>query len=576
MNILGINAFHGDASAALVIDGELVAAAEEERFTRVKHAAGFPVHAIRSCLETAGFDLRDVDHVAISRNPSAHIHKKLLYTVRHKPALDLIRSRLANVSKIHDLRELLADHLGMGVHEIRAKIHNIEHHRSHLASSFFVSPFERAAVISVDGFGDFVSGMWGIGEGNRIDIEDWVEFPHSIGILYTGITQFLGFPKYGDEYKVMGLSSYGQPEFAEQMKTLLRATNGLHYKLNLEYFVHHSEGVQMNWDSGYPEMSDVYSAALETLLGPRRVAGSAVEQRHQNIAMSLQHHLEETLFHMLNALHQKTRCTDLCLAGGVALNCVANGKITDRTPFRRVYIQPAANDSGTAIGAAYYVHHTILGNPRRFVMDHAYYGPQYPEAEMLRVLEASGVAYRRLDRQPLLDAAAERLAEGMVLGWYQGRMEFGPRALGNRSILVDPRRHDMKDILNARIKHREPFRPFAPVIKEDKTAEYFDKSDPSPFMLMTYNVRTDKRDVIPAPTHVDGTGRLQTVTRSQNELYYDLLHAFEQRTGVPVLLNTSFNENEPIVNNPQEALDCFLRTKMDVLVLGPFIAEKSW
>ena len=456
-----------------------------------------------------------------------------------------------------------------------AKIHNIEHHRSHLASSFFVSPFERAALISVDGFGDFVSGMWGVGEGNRIDIQDWVEFPHSIGILYTAITQFLGFPKYGDEYKVMGLSSYGEPEFAAQMKTLLRATNGLHYKLNLEYFVHHSEGVQMNWDSGYPEMSDVYSPALESLLGPRRENGSAVDRRHQNIAMSLQHHLEETLFHMLNALHEKTRCTDLCLAGGVALNCVANGKITDRTPFRRVYIQPAANDSGTAIGAAYYVHHTISGKPRRFIMDHAYYGPEYPEPEMLRVLESSGAAFRRLDRQPLLDAAAERLAQGKVLGWYQGRMEFGPRALGNRSILVDPRRHDMKDILNARIKHREPFRPFAPVVKEDKTAEYFEKSDPSPFMLMTYNVRRDKLDTIPAPTHVDGTGRLQTVTRSQNALYYDLLDAFEQRTGVPVLLNTSFNENEPIVNNPQEALDCFLRTKMDVLVLGPFIAEKT-
>lgn len=574
MNILGINAFHGDASAALLIDGELAAAVEEERFTRVKHAAGFPVHAIRYCLESEGLDLRDVDHIAISRNPSAHIHKKLLYTLRSKPALDLIRSRLANASKIHDLRELLADSLGMAIHDIRAKLHNVEHHLSHLASSFFVSPFERAALMSVDGFGDFVSGMWGSGEGNSIDIQDWVEFPHSIGILYTAITQYLGFPKYGDEYKVMGLSSYGEPEYASQMNTLLRTTNGLGYKLNLDYFVHHSEGVQMNWDSGYPEMSNCYSGALESLLGPRREAGSAVEKRHQNIAMSLQHHLEETLFHMLNALHEKTRCDDLCLAGGVALNCVANGKITDRTPFRRVYIQPAANDSGTAIGAAYYVHHTILGNPRRFVMDHAFYGPEYREDEMRAVLDAAGVAYRRLETQPLLEIAAEKLAEGKVMGWYQGRMEFGPRALGNRSILVDARRPDMKDILNARIKHREPFRPFAPVIKAEATGDYFEKSDPSPFMLMTYNVRPEKRDIIPAPTHVDGTGRLQTVTRSQNALYYDLLSAFERRTGVPVLLNTSFNENEPIVNNPREALDCFLRTKMDVLVLGPFIAEK--
>lgn len=575
MNILGINAFHGDASACLVIDGRLIAAVEEERFSRIKHAAGFPVEAIRYCLKEGGLRLEDVHHIAVSRNPSAHIHKKLLFSLRNTPSLDLIKSRLSNASKVHDLKSLLAEAFGTDPAGVKAKVHNVEHHRAHLASSFFVSPFEKAALLSVDGFGDFVSCMWGLGEANKIDIDHWVEFPHSIGILYTAITQFLGFPKYGDEYKVMGLASYGEPEFKTQMNSLLKVTNGLSFELDLRYFLHHSQGVQMTWDSGYPEMSNVFADSLSSLLGERRNGGEAVDRRHQNIAASLQHHLEEVEFHMLNSLYEKTRSENLCLAGGVALNCVANGKITDRTPFRNIYIQPAANDSGTAIGAAFYVHNAILGNPRGFQMDHAYWGPSYPETEIESCVRGSGLPFKKLEGAELTAWTAQRLAEGAVTGWYQGRMEFGPRALGNRSILVDPRRHDMKDILNARIKHREPFRPFAPSLKVEATSQYFEKSHPSPYMLMTYNVRADKRDVIPAPTHVDGTGRLQTVSRSQNALYWDLLDAFEKQTGVPVLLNTSFNENEPIVDTPRQALDCFQRTKMDTLVLGPFVMQKE-
>lgn len=573
MNILGINAFHGDASAALVADGRLVAAVEEERFNRIKHAAGFPFRSIQYCLKATSLSLSDVDHIAIARNPSAHMHKKLLFSLTNSPSVSLIKNRLANASKIHDVKALLSKHMEIAPDKIRAKFHNIEHHRAHLASSFLVSPFEKAALLSVDGFGDFVSAMWGMGQDTKINIQDWVEFPHSIGILYTAITQFLGFPKYGDEYKVMGLSSYGEPEYAKHMKQLLKSTNGLSYKLNLDYFVHHSQGVQMTWDDGYPEMAAVYSNSLRSLLGAPRAAGESVDRRHQNIAMSLQKHLEETLFHMLNSLYEKTRCENLCMAGGVALNCVANGKITDRTPFSKVYIQPAANDSGTAIGAAFYVWNALLDQPRKFEMDHAYWGPQYSDAQIEQTItSARTITPGRPDN--LCDWTAQRLADGKVVGWYQGRMEFGPRALGNRSILVDPRRPDMKDILNARIKHRETFRPFAPVVKMEAVGDYFEKSDPSPFMLMTYNVKHDKRSTIPAPTHVDGTGRLQTITRSQNALYWDLLDAFERRTGVPVLLNTSFNENEPIVDTPAQALDCFHRTKMDVLVIGPYVLEK--
>lgn len=574
-SILGINAFHGDASACLVVDGKLVSAVEEERFNRIKHAAGFPAQSIRYCLSAASIDLKDVDHIAISRNPSAHLHRKLLFSLRNHPSLDLIRSRLSNASRVHDLKTLLSQSLEVPPEQIKAKLHNVEHHRAHMASSFFVSPFETAALLTLDGFGDFVSCMWGTGRGNSMEIGRWVEFPHSLGILYTAITQFLGFPKYGDEYKVMGLASYGEPEFKDEMSTLLRPTNGLDFELNLPYFVHHSQGVQMTWDSGYPEMSNVYSDQLATLLGPARPPGESIERRHQNIASSLQKHLEEVEFHLLNALYEKTQSENLCLAGGVALNCVANGKITERTPFRNIYIQPAANDSGTAIGAAFYVHNEVLREPRGFLMDHAYWGPEYSDSQIERDVAASGLPHRRLDDAELASWTASRIADGNVLGWYQGRMEFGPRALGNRSILVDPRRTDMKDILNARIKHREPFRPFAPSIKEESTAEYFEKSHRSPFMLMTYDVRPEKRDVIPAPTHVDGTGRLQTVTQSQNSLYWRLIDAFEQQTGVPVLLNTSFNENEPIVNTPREALDCFGRTKMDALVLGNYVLTKD-
>ena len=573
MNILGINAYHGDASAALVIDGALVAAVEEERFTRLTHDTSFPLRAIRWCLDEAGVRPEEIDHVALSRNPYANLGHRVLHAVRDRAGRRVATRRAANLRKILRAKETLAGGLGMPASRLRAKVHFVEHHRAHIASSFFVSPFERAAVLSIDGFGDMVSAMWGIGEGRRLRIEGEVRFPHSLGVLYTAVTQYLGFPKYGDEYKVMGLASYGTPTYLEEFRRIVR-TDGLGFTLDLDDFRHHVDGAPMTWDGGSPELPPLWGEGLVELLGPARAEGP-LEPRHHDVAASLQRRLEEVVLDMLRELHRRTGVDALCIAGGVALNCVVNGKIVEETPFRQVYIQPAAYDGGTSVGAAYHVWNHELGNPRAFVMDHAYWGPAFDDGRLRSALDHAGVTYEALSDDAIVARTAAALADGAVVGWYQGRTEFGPRALGNRSILADPRRPEMKDVLNARIKHREPFRPFAPVILEERTGEYFVHDEPSPFMLMTYPVRPEKVDVIPAPTHVDGTGRLQTIRREQNPRYYDLIDAFAGRTGVPVLLNTSFNENEPICCTPQEAVDTFRRTKMDVLVLGPYLATEA-
>jgi carbamoyltransferase len=430
-------------------------------------------------------------------------------------------------------------------------------------------------VLSIDGFGDMISAMWGVGEGGHLKIKGEVAFPHSLGVYYTAVTQFLGFPKYGDEYKVMGLASYGEPTYLEQFREIVRS-DGLGYDLGLANFRHHIEGAAMTWDGGSPELPSLWGPGMEDLLGPaRRGADEPLEIRHKDIAATLQRRLEEVVLGMLRELHAETGLSSLCLAGGVALNCVVNGKIFDETPFTDLYIQPAAYDGGTSVGAAYHVAHHVLGEPRGFVMDHAYWGPSYSDEQMKSALDAAGLVAEELPTEKVIARTADALADGAVVGWYQGRLEFGPRALGNRSILTDPRRDDMQATLNARIKHREPFRPFAPAILEERTGDWFTKSHPSPFMLLTYPVRPEKVAEIPAPTHVDGTGRLQTVRRDQNERYYDLIAAFEERTGVPVLLNTSFNENEPICCTPEEAVDTFFRTRMDRLVLGNQLVEKS-
>ena len=570
MIILGINAYHADASAAIFRDGELIAAVEEERLTRVKHTAGFPSHAVRYCMEAAGVVPTEIDHIVIPRKRSAHLLHKALWALR-LPHMAMKRGRAWR--KVGDLRGTVAHCLGVSPSRLNAQFHFVEHHFAHVASSFYASPFEEATILSLDGLGDFASMLWGTGNGQDMNAEGFVMFPHSLGFLYTAITQYLGFLRYGDEYKVMGLAAYGEPRYGELFERIVRPGRSLDFALDLRYFIHHRDGAEMTWSEGEPEQSRLFSRHLERALGPARKPGAPVGKRHQDIAATLQWRLEEVLFTILNRLYEKTRIPNLCFAGGVAFNCVANGKVFDRTPFKEVYIQPAAGDAGLAVGAALYVHHQVLAHPRKFTMNHAYWGPEYSNEPLKGVLDRNGLSYRRLERPNLVEEAARRIAEGEVVGWFQGRSEWGPRALGNRSIVVDPRAAEMQDVLNRRVKHREPFRPFAPSIIEERTGEWFENDYPSPFMLMAYPVLAEKRRQIPAPTHVDGTGRLQTVSRVVNPLFWELINAFDELTGVPVLLNTSFNENEPIVNSPQEAVDCFLRTRMDVLAMGDFMVE---
>lgn len=571
MYILGINAYHGDAAAAIVRDGKLIAAAEEERFNRFKHSAGFPERAIRYCLEAAGIGPEALDHVGISRDPSAHLHKKILFAatrVASGGVFNQIRDRLGNAAKVRDLKDELARVFGVSKKVLRARFHNVEHHRAHLASCFFVSPFERAALLSIDGFGDFISTMWALGDGNSTDVLGQVEYPHSTGIVYTATTQFLGFPHYGDEGKVMGLAPYGRPRFIDEFREIIRTEENGQFRLNLDYFRHHAEGVEMTWDEGSPVIGRVFSDEYAHLFGPPRTAGAPLSDREHDIAASLQQRLEEVGFHVLNHLHGQTGVTDLGLAGGVAYNSVMNGKILLHTPFKRLFIQPAAGDSGTALGVCYQIHNAILKGPRAEVMTGAYTGPEFDDAAIQSALLAGNIRFETYSDQELTKRAAHDIAAGLVVGWFQGRMEFGPRALGNRSIVVDPRRAEMKDVLNDRIKKREPFRPFAPSILEERVGDYFEQTHPAPTMLMVYQIREERRGEIPAVTHVDGSGRLQTVSRDVNARYYQLISDFAALTGVPIVLNTSFNENEPIVCTPQQAIDCFQKTKMDVLYLG--------
>ena len=605
MIILGINAYHGDAAAALVKDGRLIAAVEEERFNRFKHCAGFPVAAIRYCLKEAGVTVEDLDHVGISRDPSAHLHKKILFAatraakagVRREVNSNVavledepgagnghpsngggvfrqIKDRLGNAARVRDLKDELARQLYTSKNKIRAQFHNIEHHRAHLASAFFISPFEEAALLSIDGFGDFISTMWASGKDNSIEVLGQVEYPHSTGIVYTATTQFLGFPHYGDEGKVMGLAPYGRPRFIEVFRDIIRTSEQGQFRLNLDYFRHHAEGVEMTWNEGSPVIGRIFSEEFKHTFGPPRRPGDALTDRERDIAASLQLRLEEVGFHVLNYLQQRTGLTNLGLAGGVAYNSVMNGKILLETPFRRVFVQPAAGDSGTALGVCFAIYNNILGNSRAEVMEGAYTGPGFTSDEIRSALQESRLRFEEYSDEEITKRAARDIAGGLVVGWFQGRMEFGPRALGNRSIVVDPRRAEMKDILNDRIKKREPFRPFAPSVLEERVGDYFEQTHPAPTMLMVYQIREERRSEVPAVTHVDGSGRLQTVSRKVNERYYQLISDFETLTGVPMVLNTSFNENEPIVCTPEQAINCFLKTRMDALYVGNYAVRR--
>ncbi|HUS63775.1 MAG TPA: carbamoyltransferase C-terminal domain-containing protein [Kofleriaceae bacterium] len=576
MTILGLNAYHADASAALLRDGEVVAAVEEERLNRVKHCAGFPALAAKACLEMAGASASDLDHVAVSRDPSANMLRKVLSVLGGNAPTAMLASRLSNAAKVRKIEDELA--AALGVPPLRAKVHAVEHHRAHLASAYLCSPFEEAAVLSIDGFGDFVSTMFARGRGASLEVLGAIGYPHSLGILYTATSQWLGFDKYGDEGKVMGLAPYGTPCYVDRLRRACDLTDD-GFALDVSFFTHATEGVAMTWDNGSPVIGRLWSPRFIEELGPPRAPGAPLTEHHHDVAASLQALTEEVVIHLARLAHAKTGARRLCLAGGVALNSVANGKLRAATPFDEIFVQPAAGDNGTSLGAALWVEHAVLARPRRFIMSHASTGPAFAPEACAAALERAGLAdiadiTRVDDEAELCERTAQAIADGLVVGWFQGRMEFGPRALGNRSVLADPRRADMKDTLNRRIKHREPFRPFAPAILAERTADWFLEPQPSPAMLMVLPFRPEKRALVPAVAHVDGSGRLQTVERAHNPLYHGVIAAFERLTGVPIVLNTSFNENEPIVCTPDEAIACFQRTAIDLLVLGPFFARR--
>ncbi len=573
MYIIGLNAYHGDASACIFKDGRLIAASEEERFRRIKHWAGFPSEAIRFCLKDAGISLSDVDYVCISRDPYANFSRKVFMAIKNRLSISNIKNRVANLRKAASLKDEFAVHFPAEI--FRAEIINVEHHRSHLASAFFVSPFSESALLSIDGFGDFTSTMTGIGKGNQIEVLKQVNYPHSIGVFYTAFTQYLGFPHYGDEYKVMGLAPYGKPLYVDKVRDTLKfKDNGL-FELNLKYFKHAKDGVNMTWAGGGPEMGALYSEYMIEKFGPVRAKNEELTQYHNDLAASVQEITEELIIHLLNHLQKETGLKNICIAGGVAQNSVANGKIIQRTKFEKMYIPPAGHDAGTAIGAALYFYHQQKKNERGPAVIHGYYGYQATDEEIEKLLQGKDIKYKKYSDEELMDVVSTYLRDACVVGWYQGRAEFGPRALGHRSILADPRRTDAKEILNAKIKRRESFRPFAPSILKEFTSEYFEQDEEVPFMERVFQIRKEKHAIIPAVTHIDGSGRLQTVDESVEPRYYRLIKAFYDKTGVPVLLNTSFNENEPIVNTPAEALDCYLRTSMDILVLENYVIKRT-
>lgn len=573
--ILGINTFHAGSSAAIVVDGIPIAAIAEERLNRTKYFAGFPKLAILKCLEIASLKFSDIDAVAVGRDSSANLHKKLEFAIKNP-------SRLLNLAKIRqkskgfdDLKTMIAKECGVEEAILRFDSYNVEHHLAHTASAYFASEWEYSAGITIDGSGDFVSCLMSECVGSEIRPLQKIYVPHSLGTLYTAVCQFIGYGKYGDEGKVMGLAPLGSDEYAEFFQGMLRPTSK-GFELNPDYFLPFgaNQGMEIN-DSGEMIVHRLYSDKFIQELGEPREPYSEITKRDENIAFGLQRIFEKYYLRLLALLHERLPTSRISMAGGCVLNSVANGKLLIETPFRETCIQPAAGDDGLSLGAALYVSNSILKEGVRWKMENAYLGDEYSDHYIRTELERYKLRYVELDRDELLDRTSDEIMNGNVIGWFQGRMEWGPRALGNRSILAHPGFPNMKEILNARIKHREAFRPFAPSVLVERQTEIFEQDHPSPFMLHVYKIRPEWRDRLSAVNHVDNTGRLQTVSRHENPLYYDLISRFGEKSGIPVILNTSFNENEPIVCQPFQAIECFMRTKMDVLVIGSFFCQKD-
>ena len=593
MIILGISCFYHDSAAVILKDGMLIAAADEERFTRIKHDFSFPHQAIDFCLREAGVVAAELDYVVFYEKPLPKFERILLSVLQTFPRSYAV-FREAMISWFGE--KLWIKSIILSKFRIPSeKVLFVEHHLSHAASAFFCSPYQEAAIITVDGVGEWTTttmgkatANWGGSGENRIDLFHEIRFPHSLGLLYSAFTAFLGFKVNEGEYKVMGMAPYGEPRYMDKVHKVIRIQEDGSFHLDMDYFTYHhstqttfsDKFVGLFGDPRLPE-SDFVTPQTDPQVSGNE---SAVKQNqyYADVAASIQRVTEEALLKMAHAAYRKTGLKRLCMAGGVALNSVANGRILQETPFEEIYIQPAAGDSGGALGAALYVHHVLLKQPRRFVMRHCYWGQAYSNDEVRRLLDSQGLRFDEIDDDDeLTDVVARELAEGKVIGWYQGRFEWGPRALGNRSILADPRRSEMKDIVNLKIKFREPFRPFAPVVLEERAPEFFALEEPARhyparFMLLVTPIHEDKWDVIPAVTHANGTGRLQTVRRDLNARYYDVVNKFGQATGVPVVLNTSFNlRGEPIVTTPANALDTFMKSGLDILLLNRFLVYKD-
>ncbi len=565
MHIIGLVAQYHDSACAIVKDGKVVAASEEERFNRVKHSQGFPELALRYCLEECGVDIEDVEYAGYYFKPAKRLYGVVTSSIANTKTMKGARKSWGFIKRSYTQFKMAS-----AVEDIlkengfKGKLYNIEHHIAHAASSFFVSPFERAAILTADATGETSSTQLALGEDREIKILDEIRQPHSLGYLYAAVTQYLGFKRNSDEYKVMGLAAYGKPTYVDKFRKVIRLVPEGKFEVDTRYFTPPSPPAEIK----------KISKSFIKLFGPPRDKGEPIDERHADIAASLQYILEETLIHIARHLYSVTGTKNLCLAGGVALNCVANAKILEATEFENIFIQPAANDPGCAIGTAMYIQHSILGRPREYVMVDPYLGPKFSNEQIEDALRSEGVEYERCEN--IERRAAELIAEGNIVGWFQGRMEWGPRALGNRSILADARRADMKDIVNRRIKMREPFRPFAPAVLREHVDEFFEFSGDSPFMLLAVRVKPDKAKLIPSVVHVDNTARIQTVSEKNNQRFYKLIKHFKEITGVPVVLNTSFNvQGEPIVCTPVDGVRCFKNAGLDYLCIGDYLVWKK-
>ncbi len=577
MIILGLNINHADTSACIIVNGKIIAAIEEERFVRKKHYAGFPLNSIEFCLSIAKLTINDVNFITVNYSPTSNLKQKVFYIIKNIISISTLKKILSFKNKLFHTSDL---HRYLNKNNFNGKIINVEHHMSHIASSYYNSSFENAAGLTIDGFGDFCSTGTFLCSNDKIQGLKKVYFPHSLGILYQAITQFLGFKNYGDEYKVMGLASYGDPKYLKEFEDLVQYNSKNFFLLNLDYFSHHSNSeFSYSFSNGIPKFSNLYSKKITELLGEERNPYDKIEKRHFDIASSLQICFENIVFSILNNLYQETKIKNLCLAGGCALNSKFNGLIKERTPFKNVFIQPNAGDAGGAMGSAL---HFLRKNEINKVSTHqrdnnkCYLGNSYTnefiEDKLIKKNTlVKNFSFKKLNDADLYIEIANRISKNQVIGWFKGRCEWGPRALGNRSILADARNPEIKDILNKKIKLRESFRPFAPAVLEEFANTYFDINYPSPYMLNVVNGKKIAKESVPSVVHVDNTCRVQTVSKSDNYHFYNLISEFNKLTGVPIILNTSFNENEPIVLNPDHAFDCFRRTSMDCLVLENWI-----